>query len=52
MDHAVSSKPEMHEGEAAFDRFRKAMRTIVTVPKTAVTSERKKTAAKKKRAAK
>jgi hypothetical protein len=48
----VKHHHEMHEGPEAFDRFRKAMLKIVSVPKSAVTSERKKTAAKKKRAAK
>jgi hypothetical protein len=46
------SHQEMHEGPEAFDRFRKAVKTIVNVPKTVVTNDRKKAAAKKKRAAK
>jgi hypothetical protein len=43
---------EMHEGDEAFDRFRKAMKTIASVPKSAVTPERQKAPAKKKRAPK
>lgn len=42
----------MHEGPDALDRFRKALKTIVSVPKSAVTSARKKSALKKKRSAK
>ncbi|HXG89895.1 MAG TPA: hypothetical protein VNJ02_16325 [Vicinamibacterales bacterium] len=30
------SHAEMNEGQAAFDRFRKAVKTIATVPKSAV----------------
>jgi hypothetical protein len=45
------SHSEMHEGRQAFDRFRKAVKTIVNVPKNAVVPA-KKVAAKKKRAAK
>ena len=43
---------EMHEGPDAFDRFKKAMRTIVSVPKAAVVPALKKAHAKRKRAAK
>jgi hypothetical protein len=42
----------MHEGPAAFDRFRKAIKTIVSIPKSTVIPTRKKAATKKKRAAK
>lgn len=38
---------ELYEGAAAFERFRKAVKTIMSVPKTAVI-ERPKTAVKKK----
>ena len=41
----------MHEGPDAFDRFKKAMRTIVSVPKAGVVTP-KKAPAKRKRAAK
>jgi hypothetical protein len=34
---------QMEEGSAAFDRFRKAMKTIVSVPKSAVVPEQKST---------
>jgi hypothetical protein len=33
---------EMHEGQEAFDRFRKAMKTISSVPKSAVVTEQPK----------
>ena len=48
-DVSKSHHAEMHEGQDAFDRFRKALKTIVSVPKSAVTLARKKAAAKKKR---
>jgi hypothetical protein len=47
----VPSRAEMYEGPDAFDRFKKAMRTIVSVPKAAVVPP-KKAPAKRKRAAK
>ncbi len=40
---------EMHEGPDALDRFKKAMRTIVSVPKVSVVPLPKKVPAKKKR---
>jgi hypothetical protein len=46
----MSKTAEMHEGQAAFNRFRKAMKTIVAVPKSAV-SEPKKTIIRKKKPA-
>ena len=45
------SHSDMHEGAAAFERFRKAVKTIVTVPKSVVTRDRKKAATKRKRTA-
>jgi hypothetical protein len=42
----------MHEGPDAFDRFRKAMKTIVNAPKNVVASARKKAPAKKKKSPK
>jgi hypothetical protein len=49
-----SSGVEMQEGAGAFDRFRKAMKAIVSVPKSAVVPApvRKKMPTQKKRAAK
>jgi len=43
--------PEMEEGQAALDRFRKAMKTIVAVPKGSVVPDRPKARAKRKKAA-
>lgn len=43
------SHGEMHEGTDAFDRFRKAMKTIVTVPKSVVTQDRKKAPTKRRK---
>ena len=48
----ADSHAEMHEGPDAFDRFKKAMRTIVSVPKAAVVRAPKKAPAKRKRPAK
>jgi len=47
-----SSSAEMHEGPAAFERFRKAMKTIMSVPKSAVATEPAKRPATKKKATK
>lgn len=46
----MKAQIEMEEGQAAFDRFRKAMKTIVSVPKAAVMN-RPKARTKKKKAA-
>ena len=39
----------MDEGPAAFERFRKAMKTIVSVPKSAVLAADRKARTKKKK---
>jgi hypothetical protein len=39
----------MEEGPAAFERFRRAVKTIVSVPKNAVVSDRPKARTKKKK---
>lgn len=44
------SHPEMREGQDAFDRFRKAVKTIVAVPKSVVSADQKKKADRKKAA--
>jgi hypothetical protein len=41
--------PEMDEGPAAFDRFRKAMKTIVSVRKSDVVAAMPKTRLRKKK---
>jgi hypothetical protein len=46
------SSAEMHEGADAFDRFRKAMKTIIGVPKSAVVPVVGKRPATKKKATK
>lgn len=43
---------DMHEGADALARFRKAMKTIVSVPKSAVIHARAKAPAKRRKAAK
>lgn len=45
----MKSRPEMHEGSSAFDRFREAVKTVVGVPKSALPPRPSRT---KKRAAK
>ena len=47
----IKSHAEMHEGPEAWSRFQKAMKTIISVPKSAVVPA-KKAPAKRKRAAK
>ena len=47
-----SQHAEMHEGPDAFDRFKKAMWTIVSVPKGSVVPTPKKASPKGKRVAK
>jgi len=42
------SHAEMHEGPETWSRFRKAMKTIVSVPKSAAVPERRKAPAKRK----
>lgn len=52
-DHGVTkSHDDMHEGADALDRFRKAMKTIVSVPKSSVMPARDKAPAKRKKAPK
>ena len=41
------SHAEMNEGQSAFERFRKSVKAIVSVPKSVVTHDRKKAAAKR-----
>jgi hypothetical protein len=43
------SHSEMNEGQAAFNRFRKAVKAIVSVPKSVVTRDREKAAATKRK---
>ena len=45
-----ASHTDMREGQDAFDRFRKAVKTIVAVPKSVVSADQKKKADKKKAA--
>lgn len=43
-------RPELDEGDAAFDRFRRAVKTVLAVPKSALPprpSRKKKRAAKR-----
>lgn len=51
-DYAMKSvAPELDEGPAAFDRFRRAVKTILSVPKSALPprpTRKKKKAAKHK----
>ena len=43
--------PEMQEGPAAFERFRKAVKAVIAVPKEAVPAATSKARTKKKKAA-
>jgi hypothetical protein len=45
-----TSHSDMQEGPDALERFRKAVKTIVAVPKSVVAADQKKKAAKKKAA--
>ena len=44
----MKAKPQMVEGPEAYARFRDALRTVLTVPKTAVPNPFKRSTAKKK----
>jgi hypothetical protein len=44
----IPAETEMVEGPDSFERFRKAVKTIVIVPKSVVTRDRKKAASKKR----
>jgi hypothetical protein len=47
-----NSHAEMHEGQEAFDRFRKAMKTIATVRKQEAKDKSKPAPSRKKRTTK
>jgi hypothetical protein len=53
MSSKASTLGEMHEGPAAFDRFKDAMKRVLKAPKSIVTKDREQAAAaKQKRASK
>jgi hypothetical protein len=47
----ASTLGEMHEGPAAFDRFKDALKRVLKAPKSIVTADRDRAAAAKKKPA-
>lgn len=48
MSSKASTLGEMHEGPAAFDRFKDALKRVLKAPKSIVTEDRERAAAAKK----